>query len=546
MSVEFPSGAVPLDSQLYVERPPIESLVCRELVTPGTVIRIRAPNGMGKGSLLLRMLRHAESLDYSRVKIDFQSADQSIYESLSRFLRWFCANVSTQLGLPSRLDDYWDEDIGAKLSCTLYFEDYLLEACPKALVLALSRVEQIFEHAAIAKDFLPMLRFWHEQGKQTESFQRLRLIVSHSTEIYVPLNINQSPFNVGLPVQLPSFTAEQVQDLAKRHELPPFSPDGLNQLMQMLGGHPHLVRTALYHLSTGQMSLQQQLQSAPTQAGIFAAQLQNYLSVLNKQPDLSIALRLIVTGDEAAEIDPMHAYRLNSLGLITPQGDRWKPSCDLYRHFFATQLFATQHWETSNASPGSLQQLQQENERLKQLVHLDELTQIANRRYFDQQLQKEWDRMLRKRLPISLLILDVDYFKRYNDTYGHMSGDHCLYQVAQAIQSCSRRSSDFAARYGGEEFVVLLPQADRVEAQRLAQVILDAVRALKIPHCTSEINSDYVTVSVGVATMCPANSGMAADLLSCADMMLYRAKQEGRDRAAVSLGLGSMQQTGTT
>ena len=217
--IKFPNGSVPLNSPLYIKRPPIEELIIKEIHKPGCVIRIKAPKKMGKSSLMHRIIAHTQNFNYKNVYIDFQEADNIIFNSLDKFLRWFCANVTRQLNLTPKLDDYWDEDMGSKVSCKIYFETYLLAQIDSPVVLALNEVNQIFEYPEIARDFLPMLRFWYEIAQQLENWQKLRLIVAHTTESYVPLHINQSPFNVGLAIALPYFTSEQVEDLATRYGL---------------------------------------------------------------------------------------------------------------------------------------------------------------------------------------------------------------------------------------------------------------------------------------------------------------------------------------
>jgi len=522
--VEFPSGAVPIHSQFYVERPCVEAQAYAELERPGSLIRIRAPKGMGKRSLLLRLLNHAKEQQYRQVSIDFQSVDQDTFSSLNRFLRWFCAEVSRQLHLPPCLDHYWDDDIGAKLSCTIYFEDYLL-AQASAMVIALNQVEKVFEHPAIAGDFLPMLRYWHEYSKQSETFQKVRIIVSHATEIYVPLKINQSPFNVGFPIRLPPFNLEQIQALAQCHGLDWQEPTPIHQLMAMVGGHPHLVRMALYHLQTTGLSLNQLLAEAPTQSGIYRQVLQELLVTLQTQPDLAASFRRVVTANYAVELDPVHAYRLDSLGLVKLKGDRCELSCELYR-----QYFIHQNLEGIDERNFRLVQLERENRKLHKLAQIDGLTQVANRRCFDQTWQTEWERMASHQAFLSVLLLDIDCFKAYNDTYGHQAGDDCLRQVARAIQACARRPSDLVARYGGEEFAILLPKTSEAEAIQIAQGILQHLRGLRLQHRASLLARKVVTVSIGVAGTIPHPNEDPAHLLEAADQALYASKHAGRDR----------------
>ncbi|MBD1914153.1 MULTISPECIES: diguanylate cyclase [unclassified Leptolyngbya] len=173
--------------------------------------------------------------------------------------------------------------------------------------------------------------------------------------------------------------------------------------------------------------------------------------------------------------------------------------------------------------------LQQANQELHRLTIVDGLTGMANRRHVDQHLVQEWQRSIREQLPLSLILLDVDYFKRYNDFYGHLAGDHCLQRIARVLSSQVQRSHDLAARYGGEEFIVVLPNTELEGAIHLAETIRQAVKSLQIPHANSPA-SPYVTLSLGVATGFPAPGSSPSALIESTDQQLYRAKALGRDR----------------
>jgi diguanylate cyclase (GGDEF)-like protein len=176
--------------------------------------------------------------------------------------------------------------------------------------------------------------------------------------------------------------------------------------------------------------------------------------------------------------------------------------------------------------------LKQANLELEKLVNLDGLTQIANRRCFDDRLELEWERLSREQQPMSLLLLDIDYFKRYNDCYGHQLGDDCLKAIAQTVEQTLCRPADLVARYGGEEFVAILPNTDLDGASIVAEAIRSAIAKLKIPHQNSDI-SDIVTVSVGVTSLTPNHQQKLSILIKQADVALYSAKQQGRNRAIV-------------
>lgn len=178
-------------------------------------------------------------------------------------------------------------------------------------------------------------------------------------------------------------------------------------------------------------------------------------------------------------------------------------------------------------------QLETANARLEHLANADGLTQVANRRCFDSTLIKEWRRATREQQPLALIMLDIDYFKGFNDTYGHQAGDACLRAVAQAVQAALRRPGDLAARYGGEEFAVILPNTHPDGAITMAQAIQAHLRALTIAHAPSPV-SDYVTLSLGIAVAIPKPHQSPEQLLQQADQALYTAKETGRDRYVVA------------
>lgn len=177
--------------------------------------------------------------------------------------------------------------------------------------------------------------------------------------------------------------------------------------------------------------------------------------------------------------------------------------------------------------------LKQQGDLLERLVLVDALTGIANRRAFEQAREREWARCRRAGMPLSLLMMDVDHFKSYNDHYGHSAGDACLARVAQALGGCARRPADFVGRYGGEEFVALLPELDAAGAEEQGRRFLAAVTALELPHAHSSAGP-LVSLSIGVATSVPAEGQSPAALQERADRLLYDAKQAGRNRVMVS------------
>lgn len=172
--------------------------------------------------------------------------------------------------------------------------------------------------------------------------------------------------------------------------------------------------------------------------------------------------------------------------------------------------------------------LEEKNQILERLSFIDALTGVANRRLFNEILEKEWGRALRDVYPLSLIMMDIDFFKVFNDIYGHLNGDDCLRKVAEALNKTIKRPADIVARYGGEEFAVILPDTDEQNAVILAEEMRNKVEGLNITHVNSEINK--VTISLGVAAVIPRHNLDMASLISSADKALYQAKTEGRNR----------------
>lgn len=173
--------------------------------------------------------------------------------------------------------------------------------------------------------------------------------------------------------------------------------------------------------------------------------------------------------------------------------------------------------------------LKQANDKLEYQANIDSLTQIANRRRFDEYLAQEWSRCVREQADLALILCDVDYFKAYNDTYGHQVGDKCLYEVAQGIETAIKRPGDLVFRYGGEEFAVVLPYTDKEGAIIVAEEIRQQIKQLKLPHKSSQIG-DTVSLSLGVSSIVPSVYTLSHTLISSADLALYDAKYLGRDR----------------
>ena len=338
------SGQLPVDSPFYVYRPPIENLCYESLLQPGALIRVKAPRQMGKTSLVARTLMQLREQEYLTTITSLQLADASVFTDLKRFLRWFSAIVTQNLGLPNQLDQHWDDLFGNSYNCTNYFENYLLAEIDSPLVLALDEVDAVFEHPEIATDFFGMLRAWYEKSRYGDAksalWQKLRLVLIHSTEVYVPLNLNQSPFNAGLSIELPNLNAEQVLDLAQRYGIEELETSA-DALLELTGGNPYLVQVGLHHLSAQIVTIDELVRTATTSDGVYGNHLRNLLWDLQKYPELMLALKRVVLSATPVELEPIQAFKLQSKGLVRIKDPMISPSCQLYRKYFQQALSTT-------------------------------------------------------------------------------------------------------------------------------------------------------------------------------------------------------------
>jgi hypothetical protein len=335
ISLEMPEGPVRHDSPFYIH-PAQENRCFEEIEKPGALIRIKSPKGMGKSSLTARLLAHAATKGYRTAALNLEEANQKFFEDPDRFMQWFCAAVGKGLGLRIKTEDYWDDIFGANDNSRDYFEKYLLKSDSPPLVLAIDNFDRVFAHGAIETDFCGLLRSWHELARNNVLWEQFRLIIAHAQEPYLPKDINQSPFNVGLPVELGEFSVDQVRELVRRHGLK--LKDGqVDQLIDLVGGHPYLVRTALYQLANG-LSFEEYLRTAATDDGLYGNHLLGLLTGLEPYPQLIAALHTVMTADKPVSLRSEEAFKLDSLGLAVRVENKVKPRCQLYQRYILERL----------------------------------------------------------------------------------------------------------------------------------------------------------------------------------------------------------------
>lgn len=347
VQVKSLDGPIPLNSEFYIERSPVEAHCYTEISKSGVLIRIKAPAQMGKTSLMVRILATAKKLhpktsNIATVALNLQQADRAVFQDLDQFLRWFCAAITRKLQLPYQVNDYWSNSFGSKSNCTAYFEDCILSSLNGKFFLALDKLDEVFEHPEIADDFLSLLRSWYEEAAYGDSgnplWQNLSLIIVHSTDVYIPLDINKSPFNVGLTVELENFNVMQIFELAQRYQL------HLNQtecqtLMELLAGHPYLIQQALFHFFQG-ITFSQFLETATTDSGIYSRHLHRQFNLLQANPDLLIAYEEVIQSITPVKLEQFVTFKLQSLGLVKLEGNCLVPSCQLYQQYFREHLLS--------------------------------------------------------------------------------------------------------------------------------------------------------------------------------------------------------------
>ena len=337
----LPSSPPRAEQDIYIERPPIEARCYQEIVNPGALIRIKAPKLMGKTLLIRKIIAHGAKQGYGQIYLNM---NQLPFTNLDIFLKSFCLHVGKKLKLPNQLHTYWDDIFLTSLgNCTTYFEEYLLASLESPLVLCLDDLDRVFHHQDIAEGFLPLLRSWHESGKFEDSWKKLRLVVAHATEIYIDLGMNQSPFNVGLPIDLLEFNAQQVKSFAEGYGLT-LSVDSVTKLMAMVGGHPDLLSQAFDYLKNhqaGDKTLDSLLALAPTEAGIYGSHLYLLLTSIQEHPELLDAVKQLVSTTNPVRLDATITRKLESIGLVERHGNDCSFRCNLYRLYFSDRILGS-------------------------------------------------------------------------------------------------------------------------------------------------------------------------------------------------------------
>lgn len=336
---EFKNFEREIKKSPYVERPPIENNCYQKLLNEGALIRIKAPKKMGKTWLVSQVFESLSSQGYRTARLSMEEIDREDLIALETLLSCFCREISRELNLTSQVEEYWEEEKrGNKSKCTSYFQDYLLPDKKSPLVLAIDDVDWLFQYPSVCAEFCSMLRNWHERSKTSQIWTQLRLIVVLSTEEYIKLPDNQSPFNVGTEIKLTEFTLGQMQAFAQYYGLEENAIQ-LSQWINLVGGHPYLLSLIFSHLNMyPEVNVTDLFAVASTEQGIYSSYLRGFLEILKHNPDLRKAFKSVVNSTEAVTLEISTGHKLQSMGLIKWRRNQALPSCQLYREYFSDRL----------------------------------------------------------------------------------------------------------------------------------------------------------------------------------------------------------------
>jgi AAA-like domain/TIR domain/CHAT domain len=333
--LEMPEGMMDLESRFYIERDKVDAIALDTIQRQGVTITIKGPRQMGKSSLLIRTMAAAREAGKRVAFLDFQLFDKTALRNADQFFRQFCAWLTDEVELDDRVEEFWNTPLGNSQRCTRYMQRYLLKELGEPLVLVMDEVESVFE-AEFRTDFFSMLRSWHNNRATTPIWKQLDLALVTSTEPYQLIeNLNQSPFNVGQVIELSDFSGEQVALLNERHG-DVLTRSQERQLMDLLHGHPYLVRRSLYLAASGQFSVMELFEQAGDDRGPFGDHLRYHLFRMNDKPEL-IAGMLQVIRQQSCE-DERLFFRLRGAGLVRRDRQSVVPRCRLYAAYFEEHL----------------------------------------------------------------------------------------------------------------------------------------------------------------------------------------------------------------
>ena len=336
--LELNNGSVPFDSRFYIERN--NETQCKQHLQYGsTLVLIKAPRQCGKTSLLIRLKKEAENLGQKVVSMNFQGEfDSEQLQNLDILLKMICEELSYTLGLEDKIEEYWASTYRtSKQKATRYFQKYLLKNTQEPILLAIDEADKLFSYEAVSTEFFGLLRAWHEKSKEYEVWQKFKMILTYSMDArYAIRDSNQSPFNVGFQADMNDFTDSQITYLAGLHGLSWWKNSDTKTLQNLIGGHPYLVRKALYEITTQKLSIADFITQANTDEGYFADYLKWYLELLDQTSEKRKVFKAILNQQPSREY--LTCEKLRAIGLIKGNYPNYKPRYELFTKFFKQKI----------------------------------------------------------------------------------------------------------------------------------------------------------------------------------------------------------------
>jgi AAA-like domain len=351
LSPNLPEGVIPLEASHYISRSPQEENWYSSIEYPSALLRICGPRQFGKSSLARRILNCAHHLGHKTLYCSFRELQDENLTDTTTFLGWFYSNIAFNLGLPQEIQHYRDlidlGFVGSSNACLNCFSSYLLPKSPEPITLCIDKLDRLLLNPTVAKDFFTLLRVMHEKTKTDLNWQNFRLILvyaSEDIESLVPLDINQSPFNVGTVINLPEFTPEQIISLAKAYQLD-WTIAEAQQLMNIVGGLPFFVHLTVHALATTKISLSDLNPIHP----IYQPYLTKLHQALSRHPNLLATAQTIAQAPEPVSVTASIRNPLQNRGVITVKDDRATMRCNLFRHYFSESIAPKTSCDPSNS-----------------------------------------------------------------------------------------------------------------------------------------------------------------------------------------------------
>lgn len=575
-----------LKSPFYIFRSPLEEIATYQLKQPGTFVYVAGGQNTGKTSLILQILDFSNQNAYQTIYLNLKEISILPDLSLDYLLKWLCKKVTQQLKIPTKIEELWQENLGSKINTNLYFENYILQEINTPVVLAIDNLDHLWNHIKFAEDFLLLLKFWHQQSWQDETWKNLRILLATSLENADQLNFNNSPDTGEVLIKLPTFNPQQVEQLAHRYGLTWFQAEFAQKVIQYLGGNPYLLQTTLSNIANyspapleQQQHLEYILKHPSTEIGIYQTHLETILNTLHTDLQLKNAVRNILTNSPEIQLAPQLRLKLEDLGLIQPESSEIMISSQLYQHYFQEQL----HQEPDktevqqfSAPPCHLPHsqlpffvnqsyLHRQTHKFLSSKHLNYLSEhpsligiyptsadlhptpsltwtennVESESQLEPYLTQVWQQLSLEKLPLSMIICAIDAFEQYEIIHQQQVRKFCLIKIEQTIRNLVKPIPHFMVSNESSQWVILLPETKAITAFFWAEKIRQQIKQLTIigQGCAitkSLPTAPMLTVSLGVTCSIPSSSLTPHLMLEETKQTLLRTQKRGGDAVKIS------------